>query len=86
VIRSVHPGHRLVIPAGTTAVMATAMKDAHIEQIRLFREVQGVEKALIQQIVQAVEAPYLMALRERRSNSLRGTVTQILEHLQTVYG
>jgi hypothetical protein len=84
-VQPVHPGP-LAIPAGTTAPMATAMKEAHIEQIRLFREVQGVEKALIQQIVQAVEAPYLMALRERSSNSLRGTVTQILEHLQTIYG
>jgi hypothetical protein len=65
--------------------MATAMKEAHNEQLRLFREVQG-EKALIQQIVQAVDAPYLMAIRERGSNSLGGTVTQILEHLQTVYG
>jgi hypothetical protein len=83
--RPVHPGP-LVIPAGTTAVIATAMKDAHVEAIRLFREVQGVEKALIQQIVQAVEAPYLIALRERSSNSLRGTVTDILDHLQTVYG
>lgn len=84
-VRPAHPGP-LVIPAGTTAVMATAMKDAHVEEIRLFREVQGVEKALIQQIVQAVEAPYLIALRERTSNSLRGTVTAILDHLQTVYG
>jgi hypothetical protein len=84
-VRPAHPGP-LVIPAGTTAVMATAMKDAHVEEIRLFREVQGVEKALIQQIVQAVEAPYLIALRERTSNSLRGTVNAILDHLQTVYG
>jgi hypothetical protein len=84
-VRPVHPGP-LAIAAGTTAPMAAVMKEAHSEQIRLFREVQGVEKALIQQIVQAVEAPYLIALRERSSNSLRGTVTQILEHLQTVYG
>jgi hypothetical protein len=83
--RPVHPGP-LTIPATSTAAIATALKEAHIEQIRLFREVQGVEKALIQQIVQAVAAPYLIALRERSSNSLQGTVTQILDHLQTVYG
>jgi hypothetical protein len=71
-VRPVHSGH-LVIPAATTASMATAMKEAHIEQICLFCEVQGVEKAFIQQIVQAVDAPYLMALRERSSNSLWGT-------------
>jgi hypothetical protein len=83
--RPVHPGP-LTIPATSTAAIATALKEAHIEQIRLFREVQGVEKALIQQIVQAVAAPYLIALRERSSNSLQGTVTQILDHLQAVYG
>jgi hypothetical protein len=66
--------------------MATAMKEAHNEHLCPFPEVQGVEKALIQQIVQAVDAPYLMAICERSSNSLRGTVTQILEHLQTIYG
>jgi hypothetical protein len=80
-----HPG-ALTIPANTTAPMITAIKEAHHEQLRLFCEVQGVEKALIQQIVKAVEAPYLAALRDRNSNSLWGTVNQIIEHLQTVYG
>jgi hypothetical protein len=84
-IRPVHPGP-LAIANGTTAPMATVMKEAHQEQLRIFREVQGVEKALIQQIVQAVQAPYLLSLRNQTSNSLRGTVYQILDHLQTVYG
>jgi light-regulated signal transduction histidine kinase (bacteriophytochrome) len=66
--------------------MATVMKEQHHESLRLFREVQGVEKALIQQIVQAVEAPYLAAIRDRTSNSLQGTVHTVLEHLQSVYG
>jgi hypothetical protein len=51
--RPVHPG-TLTIPDGTTGPMATVMKEQHHESLRLFREVQGVEKALIQQIVQAV--------------------------------
>jgi type II secretory pathway component PulJ len=84
-IRPVHPGP-LQIPLLTTAPMITALKEAHYEQLRLFREVQGVEKALIQQIVKAVEATYLASLRDRNSNSLRGTINQILEHLQVVYG
>jgi uncharacterized phage-associated protein len=54
--------------------------------VRLFREVQGVEKALVQQIVQAIAAPYLSSIRDRTSNSLWGTVYQILQHLQDVYG
>jgi hypothetical protein len=84
-VRPVHPG-QLAIPDGTTGPMATVLREAHQEQLRIFREVQGVEKALLQQIVQAVEAPYLASLRDRTSNSLRGTVYEILDHLQTVYG
>jgi hypothetical protein len=80
-----HPG-ALQVPANTTAPIITAIKEAHHEQLHLFHEVQGNEKALIQQIVKAVEAPYLAALRDRIGNSLRGTINQIIEHLQTVYG
>jgi hypothetical protein len=80
-----HPG-TLTIPDGTTGPMSAVLREAHQEQLRLFREVQGVGKALIQQIVQAVESPYLASIRDQSSNSLRGTVYKILEHLQTVYG
>jgi hypothetical protein len=31
-------------------------------------------------------APYLASIRDRNTNSLRGTVQEVLEHLQTVYG
>ena len=65
--------------------MVTVMKVEYEEAVRLFREVQGVEKALIQQIVQAIAAPYLSSIRNRTSNSIRGTVHKILEHLQDVY-
>jgi hypothetical protein len=74
----------VVIAAGTTGPMIATLKDAHNEQLRLFREV--VEKALIQQIVKAIEPTYLASLRDRNSNSLRGTVNEILAHLQTTYG
>jgi hypothetical protein len=84
-VRPVHPGP-LVVPPATTAPTIAALKDAHNEQLRLFREVQGVEKALIQQIVKGVESPYLAAFQNRNSNSLRGTINEIIEHLQTVYG
>ena len=58
----------------------------HKEQLHLFREVEGIEKALIQQIIKSVEAPYLAAIRDRVINSLTGTVQQILAYLQTAYG
>jgi hypothetical protein len=84
-VRPNHPG-ALLIPPGTTGPMIAAMREAHNEQLRIFREVEGVEKALLQQIVKAVDAPYLAALRDRASNSLRGPVYQVIDHLQTVYG
>ena len=68
-VRPVFPGP-LAIPAGTTAPMATVLKEAHQEDIRIFREVQGVEKAPIQQIVKAADYPYLAAVCNRNSNAL----------------
>ena len=35
---------------------------------------------------QPVKAPYLSSIHDRTSNSLRGTVYEILAHLQNVYG
>jgi len=81
----VHPG-TLLIPPATTGPQAQVLREHHKEQLRLFQEVEGVEKALIQQIIESVEAPYLAAIRDRVSNSLTGTVQQILDNLQTSYG
>jgi len=83
-VRPAHPG-TLLIPAATTAAQSQVLCEHHKEQLRLFREVEGVEKALIQQIIKSVEAPYLAAIRDRVSNSLTGTVQQILDYLQTAY-
>ena len=50
-IQPAHPG-TLVIQPGTTQHMTTTLREQHKEtSIRLFKEVEGVEKALIQQIV-----------------------------------
>jgi hypothetical protein len=84
-VRPVHPG-TLNIPEGTTGPMSTVLREAHQENLRLFREVQGVEKALVQQIVKAVDSPFLAAIRDRTSNSLTGTVYDILQYLQDTHG
>jgi hypothetical protein len=78
----------LAIPAGTTAPMAAVMKkEAHQEAICLFREVQVVGTALVQEIIQTVEAPYLSSVHHRDSNSLRGSVYDISKHLlEEVHG
>ena len=45
----------LVIPPGTTEPMATAMREQYVENLRVFREVIGVKKAIKQQILKGIE-------------------------------
>jgi hypothetical protein len=63
-MREPHPGE-LVLAQNATRVAAEAQRHAHDEHIRVFHEVRGVEQALIQQIVAAVEEQYLVAMKER---------------------
>ena len=60
--RPIHPGP-LTIPIDTTAAMSVVIKDQYNEQLCLFRGVSGVKKALISQIVSAINAEFLTALR-----------------------
>ena len=80
-----HPGP-LAIPPGTTQHMARTMKEQHTERIRVFKEVTGVENALKQQIVTAVEDQYLAALRDATTGKLNGTIHEVIRHLFEVYG
>ena len=76
-----------MIPPGTTQHMATTLREQHKEStIRLFKEVEGIKKALIQQIVQAIKPDYLNALHNRTTTAITGPVYNIIEHLSTTYG
>jgi len=55
------------------------MRDHHMEQLRVFTEVNAVDQALIQQIVQAIEPEFLTAMRNRTSNSINKPVYEVLE-------
>ena len=66
--------------------MTTTLREQHKEDIHLFKEVKGVEKALIQKIVKTVRPEYLNALRNRNTTSITGTVYNIIDHLSTTYG
>jgi len=45
----------LAIPVGTTRLAAEELERNHIESLRLFHEVRGIEQALIQQMVTAID-------------------------------
>ena len=79
-----HPGP-LVIPAGSTQDIAHTMKEQHTERLRVFREVTGVEQALKQQIVTAVEPQYLEALRNPTTGRITAPVYDVIRHLFQIY-
>ena len=62
------------------------MQIAHTKEVRLFREVTGVEQAIAQQIVGPVEESFLPDIRNRTTKSINDTVTGLLMHLQENYG
>ena len=66
-IRTAHPGP-LAIPLAATAVQRSTLRDAHIEDLRFFREVMGVEQALIQKIIATIDATYLEDMRDQTTN------------------
>ena len=80
-----HPG-QLVIPAFTTLHMARTMQDQHTDRLRVFCEMIGVENALKQQIVAAVEPQYLQAMRDPVTGKLTGIIADIIKHLLDIYG
>ena len=84
-VRPNHPGP-LVIPPGTAQHAAATMRDLHAEQTRVFKEVNAVDQALIQQINQAVEPGFLSALRDRTTNSINVPVFDVLDYLGNTYG
>ena len=84
-VRPAHPGV-LAIPPGTTQHRSALMRDQHTESLRVFNEVNNVEKALRQQIVTTVEPTYLAALRNRQTNSINLSIDAIFQHLYDAYG
>ena len=84
-VRPVFPAP-LVIPTGTTAVAANAIERNYKESLRLFREVMGVENALKQQLIKAVDSSFLEAIRDPVTYVLEGTIADNLTFLMTTYG
>ena len=66
--------------------MSVVVKDQYNEQLRLFREVNGVEKALIPQIVSAINAEFLTALINCSTNTIPVSVHLVLDYLNNTYG
>ncbi len=81
----VNPG-RFIIEGHETQHQIAQRHAEHAEQVRVFKEVIGIKRALVQQIVSAVEPKYLKALQLPTTNRLNATIPAILAHLFTNYG
>ena len=70
----------LVIQRNSDAAAAVRQNNAYEERIRLFREVNDLRQALIRQIVNAIEKPYLDELRDD-TNTITMSIPEILSYL-----
>jgi hypothetical protein len=70
-----HPMPLVVIPAAATKHAQNLLERTYYkEELRLFHEVCGVERSLMQQIVAAVDSSYLIAMRNRTTGQFIGTI------------
>jgi translation initiation factor 2B subunit (eIF-2B alpha/beta/delta family) len=84
-VRPIQPPVLEIAPDATGPV-ATRARSEYDESKRLWREVVDVERALIKQIVQAVEPKYLKAMRNSTTNSITKTIPQIFQYLFKKFG
>jgi uncharacterized ParB-like nuclease family protein len=82
------PGHPapLAIPQNASHHLQNLLERTHQDGLRVFHEVRGVERALTQQIVAAVDSSHLAAMRNRTTGQFTGTVCQLLQCLLTAHG
>ena len=83
-VRPVHPG--ATYPVGATNYATQILRENHQEAIRLYREANGVEDALIGQLTQALPPLYLESYRDPHSNRITAPLITILADLFTTYG
>ena len=82
--RPVNPG--ILEVEGGTAFEIAQQKAQHDEATRLFREVLGVERALIQQIISAIDNKFLQALKNPVTGKIDRTIPEIFEYLYANFG
>ena len=81
------PTAPFVVIAQEEANVAQARLHQHNTNVKLFQEVTGVKKALLQQITRAVDDVYLKTLRHPSTNTLEhNNIYDIITHLYSSYG
>ena len=68
-----HPRNLEIAPTTTKHVADHHMTRTHVESLRVFHEVRGIERTLFQKLVTATDSSYLAALRNRMTGQFSGT-------------
>lgn len=66
-----------VYPPFLTHQQISFITDQHKEAMRTFNEVIGVERALTQQVIEAIDESYLKAVKNRITGQFTGTILDI---------
>ena len=84
-VTPVNPGN-FTSPAGATGPQIEAARDMYRQRLRTYELFQATEKALIAQVVEAIDTIYLRAKWNRATGQYTGSIRAILLHLFTTYG
>eukprot|EP00957_Ditylum_brightwellii_P166433 12668849-Ditylum_brightwellii.AAC.1 len=75
------PQPTLVLPTGGTQYQITQAKEQYYDELRQFNECNAIKKKLFQQIVDAVDAKHLTAVRDPVTHQITLTIPEIIKHL-----
>ena len=75
----------LTLPCNADVVEVVRQRDQHQEQIRKFWETIDIQKALIQQIVAAINNQYIDKLQNDTANTITWSIPEILQYLYDIF-
>ena len=84
-MRPIYPGI-ILIPNNAIRVASYELKRLYNENFQVFHEVCGVEQALIQKFVIAVDEQYIISMKNRTIGQFTGNIRQIFSYLLSKYG
>ena len=84
-VTPVNPGTTAVIPLNSTAAQITSLRKEHDDATKVFHQYINVDKALKQQLIEAVDDLYLKALRNKYVGFSNQSFLTMIAHLYLHY-
>lgn len=84
-VRPPYPG-TLVLAQGVTQVQSHNLIHNHATALKAYNKCEAVERALKQQLVQAIESQWLEHLRNEHTNAITASIPEILQSLFDTHG